>query len=90
MKNEWRVPFTILTFSSLIFTGVTFAFGFTISRTDGSIQINSNDTWSYDPMEIVWGQYWRYWSLLGFYLSLGIFSYAWFEFMKDEKRRNNG
>jgi hypothetical protein len=87
MKNEWRVPLTILIFSSLIFTTLTLAVGFRINRVTGEVEINSNETWAYDPMEIEWGAHWKGYCILGFYFALGAFSWAWFDFMKWEKSR---
>jgi hypothetical protein len=92
MKNEWRVPLTIIMFSSLIFVAVTFLFGVEIDRntgdmviTTGELENDNIDRWTYDPMTAVWGKFWRYWCLIGYFGSIGIFSYAWFEYMKDEK-----
>jgi hypothetical protein len=81
MKNEWRVPLSLIICSSMIFTAVTFAFGFRINRITGDFEI-SNDSWNYDPMEIVWGTHWRYYSMVGFYATLGIFVVCWFDWMK--------
>ena len=94
MKNEWRVPLTLLMFSSLVFTGVTLMFGVSVNRYTGETEYDMmmalkdddyKDPWVYDPMAIVWGDYWRYWCIAGYYSSLAIFSFAWFEYMKWEK-----
>ena len=95
MINEWRVPLTILLFSSMIFTGVTLLIGVSVNRMTGETELEMmltlkdddyKDPWVYDPMVIVWGEFWRYWALIGYYGALAVFSYSWFEFMKWEKQ----
>lgn len=94
--NEWKVPLAILIMSSLIFTAATFAFGIKINRMTKETEIEimtelkengRTDPWSYDPMVIVWGEFWRYWCILGYYGALAVFTVAWFEFMKKEKEQ---
>jgi hypothetical protein len=70
---------------------VTFALGIRINRLTGDLQM-SDDGWTYDPMEIVWGTHWRYFSMAGFYACLAIFTWCWFDWMKatnqnDENRK---
>lgn len=91
MKNPWRVPFTLIMFSSLIFMSITLAVGFRVNRMTGDVEINSNETWSYDPMTIEWGDHWKGYCILGYFCALGMFSLAWFDFIKWERRmRDNG
>lgn len=91
MKNEWRVPLTVIMFSSLIFVALTFLFGFEVDRITGEMVItsavtNTNmDQWTYDPMVAVWGSFWRYWCIAGYFGAISIFSIAWFDFMKWDK-----
>lgn len=94
MKNEWRLPLTILIFSSMIFTAFTFGIGFNINRITGELIItmgtNTTDAWSYNPMNTIWSNYWRYYCMLGYYGALAVFSYAWFEYMKTKEVITNG
>lgn len=92
--NEWKVPLAILIMSSLIFVAITMAFGVRINRITGETEIEIalqqqeqeyKDPWIYDPMSIVWSSHWRYYCIAGYFVSLGLFSIAWFEFMKWEK-----
>ena len=86
--GEWRIPIVILISSSIIFVCLTMTFGVKINRNTGeavmTMEMNDSDmdSWSYDPMVIVWGEFWRYWCILGYFGSLGIFSLFWFEYMK--------
>lgn len=86
--GEWRIPIAVLVFSSLIFISVTLLFGIEINRFTGETvyQIEFDDgmkdPWVYDPMTEVWGSFWRYWCILGYFCSLGIFSLFWFEYEK--------
>jgi len=89
MKNAWRVPLTIIMFSSMIFVAVTFLFGVEIDRNSGDLVItneldpnSSIDQWTYDPMTAVWGSLWRYWCMAGYFASISVFTWCWFDYMK--------
>ena len=101
MKSEKQLPIkmalSIIIVSSLLFTGITFGFGFRIDRNTGDMIINSPltnqnvDTWSYDPMTEVWGDFWQYYALAGFFGSIAMFVFCLFELEKeiaeDEKKK---
>jgi len=81
----------------LLLTTITLLFGISINSITGQTEIDMmmelrddpyKDPWIYDPSVIVWGEHWRYWCIAGYYGSLAVFSYAWFEYMKDEKYNN--
>lgn len=86
MNNPWRIPLSLIICSSIIFTAVTFAFGFRINRMTGDFEITNemmgDDSWSYDPMEIVWGSHWKYYAMAGFYVNMAIFTWLFFDYLK--------
>lgn len=83
------MPLVLIMFSSLIFTAVTFGFGFRINRITGEMIIDNVmeddeyiDDWSYDPMVSVWSTYWRYYCMAGYFASIIVFTWCWFDWMK--------
>ena len=93
MKSEKQYPIKLalglIIVSSLIFTTVTFSFGWRVNSVTGEVEINTVldnqcvDAWSYDPMVEVWGGFWQYYALAGFFGSLMMFVYCLFQLDAD-------
>ena len=86
-KSHWQLPFTIIIMGSLVFTGLTFAMGIHINRNTGEATLvtplSEEESWSYDMMDIVWGEFWRYWALAGYWSTMAVFTYCWFEWKRE-------
>lgn len=93
-KNQYYVPLAIITCSSVLFVGLTFAFGVTVDSRTGQTEYQLMtdmrdsgeylDPWIYDPAVIVWGDFWRYYAMAGYFACIAVFTYCWFEFKKDK------
>ena len=90
-KKQYPIKFalSLIIVSGLLFTGITFGLGFRINRNTGDMEINTVldnqgvDTWSYDPMTEVWGDFWQYYALAGFFGSMMMFVYCLFQLDSD-------
>lgn len=87
-QNDWRIPLTLIIGSTMILTALTFGLGFNINRKTGEATLvtplTADEQWSYDAMDIVWGEFWRYYAMAGYFATMCVFTFSWFEFRKDE------
>jgi len=99
MKSEKQYPIklalSLIIVSSILFTALTFGFGFRVNRFTGDMEISTPldnqaaDPWSYDPMPEVWGEFWQYYALAGFFGSMMMFVYLLFQIDGDIAKEEN-
>jgi len=85
-----KLALSLIIVSGVLFTALTFGFGFRINRFTGDMELSTPlddnqaaDPWSYDPMTEVWTGFWRYYAIAGFFGSMMMFVYCLFQIDAD-------
>jgi len=90
-----KLALSLIIVSGVLFTALTFGFGFRVNRFTGDMEISTPldnqaaDPWSYDPMPEVWGEFWQYYALAGFFGSMMMFVYLLFQIDGDIAKEEN-